>query len=78
MDQTKLNNAKSEFAKAFKWLVKSGVLMTALNATLVALNALQSGQIDIKVFLTGEIYILSFMLVNGAIYFVGQYKIPEN
>lgn len=57
-----------------EYFLQTGLLVSALNATLIALGSLQTGIIDLKQFLVGEFFIGAFMVVNGLVFWAKQYQ----
>lgn len=58
--------------KAVGWLIKSGALLTALNASSVLLSSLQTGDINIQAFGQGLLYTFAFMFINATIYYIHE------
>lgn len=65
--------ANDQLKKVLKYLITSGVALTALSATVTSLGALQGGVINLNVFLTGLAFTVGFAFLNAAIYWVKQY-----
>ena len=70
----RLVNAATEVKKALKWIIISGAGTTALAAIYTALEDWQSGVMDWRGFLSKVAFILAFMLLNTAIYFIHEYS----
>lgn len=73
MDKKKVNKANLNVKKALKWLVRSGALLTALNAVMVGLTSMQANEIDMVQFIEGVLYTVAFMVINTGIYWVHEY-----
>jgi hypothetical protein len=57
-----------------KYFVSTGLLTTAINASIAALGSLQTGILDVKQFVVVELFILIFMILNGAKFWSEQYN----
>ena len=62
--------AREGLKKVATWLVKSGALLTFLNALQASLVSLQAKEIKLDTFLIGLVFTVAFMLVNASVYYV--------
>lgn len=72
--KSNFKKANKEAKKALKWIILSGAALTALNGLSASLLSLEKGEIDLRMFIAGLFFTISYAVINTLIYWIHEYN----